>query len=287
MNPLSSDAFSRNVIISLSLHLLLGIGLWKVTAPPPVLARLSDSLVVSSGMQAAIAGATAAQEVTEFLPPTEQIEDVSEEDDTELPEEEPLQEEESIEEPPLETVEEDIQEVEQEPIEQKEQEPENLPEEDPEPEEEQAEPEEIVEVQEMETEPLEQQIASMENYSGHEGVDGSRNKDPDEQDSGLGQEAGGSEQEVFDAHVRQHLLANKVTPNVLRRRQQSGTVTVEFTIDREGKLLEQGIARSSRVREFNRAAISLVRQAAPYPKAPPSADWEQRKYTINVVYSIQ
>ena len=232
---------------------------------PPVQASFSDSLVISSGMQAAMAGAAASQAVSEILLTPEPKKETPVEDDEA---EELKEEEQSIEERPLEKM------VEKEPPsknkQEKEKEKEKVEEEKTEP----------------EPEPKVQQPASIESDSGHQGVNGFRDAEPDEKDTGLGQVAGGSEQEVFDASVRRHLLAKKVTPRVLRRKRQSGTVTVEFIINRQGLLLEQRIARSSRIRAFDRAAMNLVERAEPYPEAPESADWNQRQYTIRITYKI-
>ena len=268
-NPLPSAGFSRKVFLSLSLHAIVAAGFWKMNVTPPVQASFSDSLVISSGMQAAMAGAAASQAVSEILPTPEPKKKTPVEDDEA---EELKEEEQSIEERPPEKM------VEKEPPSKNKQEKEK--------EKEKVEEEKTEPKPEPEPEPKVQQPASIESDSGHQGVNGFRDTEPDEKDTGLSQVAGGSEQQVFDASVRRHLLAKKITPRTLRRKRQSGTVTVEFTINRKGMLLEQRIARSSRVRAFNRAALNLVERAEPYPEAPGSVEWNQRQYTIKISYKI-
>lgn len=123
--------------------------------------------------------------------------------------------------------------------------------------------------------------------TGDQGVDGATQVKMKEQETGTGQNAGGmANEEQFDFYVRQHLLSKKVVPKVLKARRKNGVVVVEFTVDRSGNLLDHKIAKTSRIREFDRAAINLVSKAEPFPKAPDFVTWKTRQYSIDISYSV-
>lgn len=88
---------------------------------------------------------------------------------------------------------------------------------------------------------------------------------------------------AYDLLVRRHLLARKQTPRLLGR-QRSGSVIVEFVIDRQGRLVRQLMGKTSGIREFDHAARRLVSNAAPYPSAPADHPWQERRYRIEIQY---
>ena len=57
-------------------------------------------------------------------------------------------------------------------------------------------------------------------------------------------------------------------PESARRRQEEGTVTLEFTIDRQGRVVSQRVLASSGFPLLDRAATALLEQAAPLPPMP-------------------
>lgn len=128
------------------------------------------------------------------------------------------------------------------------------------------------------------QPAQAATKAGQQGRQGSRQSDHKQAETGQAAVQGGQAvSDQFDLTVRRHLLARKQTPKTLGGRQR-GMVEVEFVIDRQGQLLRQEVGQPSRVREFDRAARLLVASAAPYPKAPPELNWQQRRYRIAIHY---
>jgi protein TonB len=57
-------------------------------------------------------------------------------------------------------------------------------------------------------------------------------------------------------------------PN-LRDKNEGGTVTLRFTIARDGRLLDVAIAQSSGVMALDRGMLEAIRAASPYPPLPP------------------
>ncbi|WP_261884101.1 TonB family protein [Vibrio pelagius] len=123
---------------------------------------------------------------------------------------------------------------------------------------------------------------------GEQGVDGSKQQNVQQKETGAGNQAGGIADEAqFDYFIRQHLLSKKVTPKILKSRRKQGVVVVVFTLDRFGMIKDYKIAKPSRIREFDRAAIKLVRKAEPFPAAPDFVTWKQREYSIDISYSVK
>jgi len=122
--------------------------------------------------------------------------------------------------------------------------------------------------------------------SGLSGVNGSAKNEQKTAETGALNQSGGSEEEQFDRYVRQHLLSHKVTNSFRKTRRRKGDVIINFTIDRDGNLVDKEITNSSRVRQFDRAAIKQVISAAPYPKAPKDSTWQQRSFSIVIHYQI-
>ncbi|MCD8547325.1 MAG: hypothetical protein LRY38_02485 [Aeromonadaceae bacterium] len=104
--------------------------------------------------------------------------------------------------------------------------------------------------------------SALASKAGDQGALGSRRSDNKQRETGLQQQAGGApDGAAFDLLVRQHLLAHKQTPRLLGGR-RSGTVVVEFVIDRQGRLLRQLMGKTSGIREFDHAP-------APWCSMPP------------------
>lgn len=122
---------------------------------------------------------------------------------------------------------------------------------------------------------------------GSQGVNGASNTIAKTAATGEKQQAGGASEEQFNHRVRQHFLSKKVTPKAPRKRYKQASVTIEFEIDRQGKLLSHRLVKSAKVREFDRAAILQVKKAQPYPKAPSNISWQSQKYTIDINYNIR
>ena len=122
---------------------------------------------------------------------------------------------------------------------------------------------------------------------GTQGVNGVSNTTAKTKATGAKQQAGGASEAQFNHLVRQHFLSKKVTPKAPRKRYKQASVTIEFEIDRQGRLLSHRLVKSAKVREFDRAAILQVKKAQPYPKAPSDISWQSQKYTIDINYNIR
>ncbi|MBR9872736.1 MAG: energy transducer TonB [Vibrionaceae bacterium] len=275
-----SSRFSQFILSSLLLHTLLVV--WFYFQPDnDVVVAKADSVTISVGLQAAMAGAnlvTPAQSATEKVEEvTEQITEVLEEPvetkSAPLPAEEQIIIPEKQIKPPKPAPNKPVT---KQPVKDK------------------VKPvKKVAHQQEKPPAPKKEKVKpkpelTVAKSTGDQGVDGATQVEVKEQETGTGQKSGGmANEEQFDFYVRQHLLSKKIVPKVLKARNKNGVVVVEFTVDRSGNLLDHKIAKTSRIRQFDRAAIKLVRKAEPFPKAPDFVTWKTRQYSIDISYSVK
>jgi TonB family protein len=75
----------------------------------------------------------------------------------------------------------------------------------------------------------------------------------------------------WDLVLTSHLLGFKNFPKEAKIKNENGTVYVQFTIDRDGHLLDSRIARSSCYDDLDEEGLATVRRADPVPIVP---DWD-------------
>ena len=99
----------------------------------------------------------------------------------------------------------------------------------------------------------------------------------------------GDPQAVLD--YRQELLLwlqrHKQYPRRLRRRGVEGEVLVAFTLDADGRLLEQEIVRGSGEPALDAAASELLRRAEPMPPIPRSMGVTSYRAQVPIRYAIR
>lgn len=86
--------------------------------------------------------------------------------------------------------------------------------------------------------------------------------------------------------IRRRLAEFLNYPPAARRRAIEGDPVVRFVINRDGALLDYELARSSGSRHLDRAALQLVRDAAPYPVFPASLDLAQLEVQLPIEYRL-
>ncbi|NQY27450.1 MAG: energy transducer TonB [Piscirickettsiaceae bacterium] len=80
--------------------------------------------------------------------------------------------------------------------------------------------------------------------------------------------------------IAARLTKHKRYPSQARRRNQEGVVTLFFIVNRDGKVLESRISRSSGYKKLDDAVLRMLRKAAPFPSF--SDDMEQAQLSINI-----
>lgn len=286
---------------SVFLHLIVG-ALWLRDADFVVATKATESVSMSVGLQAAMAGGEQESEATQpdtaqaKVPsvttsdsaPKEALQEVVDEPLSELPE--PAEDKAP---PPVERRSPEAKA--DKPVPEPEPEPELVP--DPVV----AERSEPVKQAEPTAQPeqVEQPLANqkaddntqtenemVEAVVGHAGEDGSSAEEVVMEETGIAQANSADVDNQYDLLVRQHLLENKQTPRVMGARRMEEVITVEFTLDRNGNVLSHQLVGLSRVRELNQVGGRLVENAMPFPRAPAGVSWQSRVYTIDVRYQI-
>ncbi len=90
----------------------------------------------------------------------------------------------------------------------------------------------------------------------------------------------------WQASVAGWLASRKTYPEEARRRGEEGRVSVRFTVDRSGRVLEAGIVGGSGSERLDTAAVALLRQA-PLPAFPSSMTQAHVTITTTIRYTLR
>jgi protein TonB len=117
------------------------------------------------------------------------------------------------------------------------------------------------------------------------------------QGAGRGQQGtgrGGSGRDGSSASAGQYfrqlatwLNRHKRYPSQSRRRREQGTVKVQFTIDRNGRLLSHRILSSSGHSRLDQEVEAMLKRASPLPAIPATLNRSQLTVTIPVNFSLR
>jgi periplasmic protein TonB len=87
------------------------------------------------------------------------------------------------------------------------------------------------------------------------------------------------------AGVNEWLLAHRSYPEMARRLGQEGAVGVRFTVDRDGRVLNVSLVRSSGSEVLDQAAQEMLRNAR-LPAFPSDILQAQQTVTISIHYRL-
>ena len=100
-------------------------------------------------------------------------------------------------------------------------------------------------------------------------------------------EGGAPEAELsYQQELQLWLQKYKRYPRRLKRRGVEGEVLVAFTLDAEGRLLNEKIVRSSGESALDEAAVALLRAAEPMPAIPRALGVDQYRVEVPIRYSV-
>ncbi len=91
----------------------------------------------------------------------------------------------------------------------------------------------------------------------------------------------------YMARLQAWLEKYKEYPRRARSRRQEGTVYLYFVIDRDGRLRDYRIKRSSGYDLLDRAAIAMIKRAQPLPRIPDSLDRTQVVLVVPVQFVLR
>ena len=78
----------------------------------------------------------------------------------------------------------------------------------------------------------------------------------------------------------------KEYPVDLKKKKKQGVVTVQFSINKQGEILDSGIIKSSGLADLDAAAIRMLKQANPLPGIPDSLGRDELTLAIPIEYSL-
>ncbi len=121
---------------------------------------------------------------------------------------------------------------------------------------------------------------------------------PAEQSSTAGANTQGQEQIVdtggdpaaeanYYAQLSRYLAQHKRYPMAARRQRREGVAEVEFTINRQGQVLNARIVRSSGHAMLDQEVLEMLTRAAPMPSFPSSINQNQLVITLPVSFSLR
>ena len=84
-----------------------------------------------------------------------------------------------------------------------------------------------------------------------------------------------------------HLQRNKRYPSEAQASGQEGVATVEFTVDRSGRVTASRLARSSGVPSLDAETLALIRRAQPLPPPPADIPGTQFSFSVPFRYSMR
>jgi protein TonB len=76
-------------------------------------------------------------------------------------------------------------------------------------------------------------------------------------------------------------------PEEARFRREEGVAHATFTLDRDGRVLAAGIARTSGSASLDAEALALIRRADPLPPPPPEVPGGTVTLTVPLRFSLQ
>jgi protein TonB len=90
----------------------------------------------------------------------------------------------------------------------------------------------------------------------------------------------------YIAAIMRQLNRHKTYARELKKAKIEGTVLIQFTIDREGRLLASGVKQTSGHAELDRAAMDMLARANPLPAIPDFMNRDELALAIPVEYSL-
>ncbi|MGE0861016.1 MAG: energy transducer TonB [Gammaproteobacteria bacterium] len=82
------------------------------------------------------------------------------------------------------------------------------------------------------------------------------------------------------------LARHKAYPTAAKKRKHQGVVTLEFTIDRDGRVLRARIKRGSGYQELDQAALDMLAAASPVPAIPDELGRDSLSLAIPIDFSL-
>jgi protein TonB len=91
----------------------------------------------------------------------------------------------------------------------------------------------------------------------------------------------------WKTRLARHIQRYKRYPEAAQRRGERGTAVVQFTVDRQGRVISTALVRGSGSRTLDDETMALVHRAEPFPRPPADARDSQFSFTVPVRFSAR
>lgn len=93
--------------------------------------------------------------------------------------------------------------------------------------------------------------------------------------------------EAYLATLRTWLERHKVYPQNARKRRQTGSGTLQFTVERNGRVAEYRLAESTGDTLLDRAVVAMIERAQPLPPIPEALQVERLAVVVTVAFTLE
>jgi len=83
------------------------------------------------------------------------------------------------------------------------------------------------------------------------------------------------------------LERNKRYPEAAQSRHQQGTAQVFFSLDRQGRVIDSRVVRSSGASALDEEALTLLRRAQPFPPPPPELSGQRVDLSVPIRFNLK
>jgi len=91
---------------------------------------------------------------------------------------------------------------------------------------------------------------------------------------------------AWNVSIAKQIERHKGYPPSALPRRETGVTQVFFAIDREGRLLDSHVIRSSGHKALDQEALDTLQRAQPFPKPPEGLAGERFEFTVPVKFSV-
>jgi periplasmic protein TonB len=92
---------------------------------------------------------------------------------------------------------------------------------------------------------------------------------------------------TWKSHILALLERNKRYPEAAQSRHQQGTAQVFFSLDRQGRVIDSRVVRSSGASALDEEALALLRRAQPFPPPPRELPGERVDLTVPIRFNLK
>jgi periplasmic protein TonB len=91
---------------------------------------------------------------------------------------------------------------------------------------------------------------------------------------------------AWNVSIAKQIERNKGYPPSALPRREMGVTQVAFAIDRDGRVIESRVTRSSGYRALDQEAMDTLRRAQPFPRPPDDLPGEKFEFTVPVKFNV-